>query len=97
MTNMGETVMISSLKLAVISASMLGACVIGSGGASAMPAGGLDPAIATGSDLAPLVQDVRWVCGPYGRCRWVAPPRYYGPPRFYGPRVYGPRRHWRRW
>jgi hypothetical protein len=89
--------MFINLKTAAVAAVLLGASALGAGSASAMPAGGLDPAIATGSDLAPLVQDVRWVCGPYGHCRWVAPPRYYGPPRFHGPRVYGPRRHWRRW
>ena len=78
-----------SLKSAVLAASVLGACALGAGSASAMPLAGLDPGVATASDLAPLVQDVRWVCGPWGRCRWV--PNYYaGPRRFYGP----PRRHW---
>jgi len=90
---MGEIEMTISLKSAVLAATLLGASALGVGAASAMPATGLDPAVAGASDLAPLVQDVRWVCGPFGRCRWApnywAGPRVYGPRRFYGgPRFY---------
>jgi len=54
--------------------------------ASAMPMSGLDPAVATTSDLAQNnVEAVRWVCGPWG-CHWR--PNYWGG---YG---YGYRRHW---
>jgi hypothetical protein len=59
--------------------------------ASALPAGGLDPAVATSADVAQGVQDVRWVCGPF-RCFWR--PNYYGG---YGWRGYGWHRGWRRW
>lgn len=70
--------------------------------ASAAPAGLAGaPALATAD--AALTQ-VRWICGPYGRCVWRPGPRfygYYGPrrfygpgPRFYGPRFYGPPRYY---
>ncbi|MGY4593818.1 hypothetical protein ACVWXL_001564 [Bradyrhizobium sp. GM22.5] len=52
----------------------------------------------------PTVDQVRWVCNPWGRCFWR--PNYYGaygfyggPRRFYGGRPWGwgGHRHWRRW
>jgi hypothetical protein len=95
---MGTKTMILNLKSAVVAATVLGASALGVGTASAMPiAGGLDPAVAVNSDLAPLVQDVRWACGPYGRCRWVPNRGFYGPRPFYGPRrFYGGPRFYRR-
>ncbi len=76
------------LKSFVLAAAVLGAAACGVGTASAMPLAGLDSAVATGSDLAPMVQDARWVCGPF-RCHWA--PNVYYRPRFWGPRWY------RRW
>jgi len=54
--------------------------------ASAMPMNGLAPAIATSEEAAPSVENVRWICGPYGGCRWAPGYRYYGwrPWRHYG-------------
>lgn len=54
--------------------------------ASAMPMNGLAPAVATAEDVATKVENVRWICGPYGGCRWVPGYRYYGgrPWRPYG-------------
>jgi len=87
----------TSLKLALA----VGLTIAGTGfavsSASALPAAGLDPAIATSADIAQGVQDVRWVCGPFG-CRWA--PNYYGyygRPYGYGWRGYGWHRGWRRW
>ena len=77
-----------TLTSVTLAALVLGAGAIGAGSASAASlGGGLDPAIATGSDLAPMVQDARWVCGPYGHCHWA--------PNFYRPGFYnhGPRFH----
>jgi hypothetical protein len=53
---------------------------LGLAAASAMPVSDLDPAIATPSDTAKNVESVRWICGPYGGCRWVSGwRRYWGP------------------
>ena len=68
------------VKYALAAAATLGAVAFGSGAASAMPNG------LPSSVLAPEVQNVRWVCGPY-RCWWQ--PNYY--------RGWGWRRGWRRW
>ena len=49
------------------------------------------------------IEQVRWVCNPWGRCWWrpnyYRAYGYYGGPRFYGPRPWGWRHHhhWRRW
>jgi len=81
-----------NLKSAALAVAILGSGALGVSAASAAPLGaGFDPAIASGSDLTPMAQDARWVCGPF-RCRWA--PNFYRPaPRFFYPR---PRR-WRRW
>ena len=92
--------MIVQLKSAILASALIGAATLAGGVAQAMPAAGLDPAVAVGSDLAPMVQDARWVCGPY-RCRWV-PNRWVAPRPFWGPRPFyhrpyrywGWRRHW---
>ena len=72
--------------------------------ATAAICGGLATTAATAMPVAPLANDsaakieqVRWVCGPYGRCWWR--PNYYG--GYYG-YAYAPRpyywrhRYWRR-
>lgn len=98
-----------TLRVAFFSALALGAAA-GLSSASAMPVGGLGQAE---SAAAANVDQVRYVCGPYG-CVWrpgppvIVAPRFYGPPvRFgYGPRPYrgygygygnGYGRGWRRW
>jgi hypothetical protein len=78
----------TKLKLACATALLLGSFV---GTASAMPVAPLP------ADAISNVDQVRWVCNPYGRCWWR--PNYYG---YYGyaPRYYGGWRHrgWRhRW
>lgn len=92
-------------KHAVVCAAAAGFLAL-TGAASAMPVGqlGSDRNAAT-ADTG--VQQVRWVCGPYGRCVWRPnyyrrPYAYYGyggyyapRPRYYGYYGYGPR--WRRW
>lgn len=90
----------TTLKSLIIGAAGLLALT---GAAVAMPAAPLsNPAADTAKSD---VQQVRWVCGPYGRCVWR--PNYYRPYPYYGgygywgpprPRYYygyGPR--WRRW
>ncbi len=82
-----------NLKSAALAAVLLGAGGIVAGSASAMPVGGgIDPAVAVGTDLQPQIEQARWVCGPFGRCHWA--PNYWRPaPRFY----HRPMRRWRRW
>jgi hypothetical protein len=70
-----------SLKLALVSATILGGVAFIAPAASAMPVGGLT---AASNELATGVQDVRWVCGPF-RCWWR--------PNYWGWRRWG----WRRW
>ena len=71
--------------------------------AAAAICGGLATTAATAMPIAPLANDsaakveqVRWVCGPNGRCWWR--PNYYG--GYYGyayaPRPYWRHRYWRR-
>ncbi len=66
----------TSLKLALTTGLTIAGLGFAVSSASALPAGGLDPAIATSNDLAQGIQDIRWVCGPW-RCHW-APNYYYG-------------------
>ncbi len=65
--------------------------------------GGVATTAATAMPIAPVANDsaanieqVRWVCGPHGRCWWR--PNYYG--GYYGyayaPRPYWRHRYWRR-
>jgi hypothetical protein len=81
------------LKLAFAALAALGAAVLSTGAASAMPIG-----LATNAGIASGVEQVRLVCDAYGRC--FRTPGYA--PRYgYGPRVgYGRWHHgWhgRRW
>ena len=78
-------------KLAFIGLAALGGAALISGSASAMPNGlaGAPPVSAN------HVEDVRWVCNPWGRCWWR--PNYYGAYGFYGgPRFYGGRGYYGR-
>lgn len=75
-------------KIGLVVASLFAALLL-SPAASAMP-------VAPAPQVTD-VEQVRWVCDPWGRCWWrpnyaygYYGPRYYGP-RFYGPRHYGPR------
>jgi hypothetical protein len=82
------------LTHALVGLVALGGTALGVGTASAMPIG-----LAAAADQVSNIEQVRWVCGPRGRC-WNAPGyAYYGGP-VYGPR-YGYRWHrgWygRRW
>ena len=84
------------LALAAVAVAALGAGFALSDGARAMPSG------LPGSVNVSNVDQVRWVCNPWGRCWWR--PNYY-----YGSYAYGPRygygyhggwhrwHHWRRW
>src|SRR5438270_8467441 len=63
------------LRLAVLGAAALGGAALASGTASAMPTG---PLIKHSN-----IEQVRWVCDPWGRCWWT--PNYYGAYAFYGP------------
>jgi hypothetical protein len=81
----------TKLKLACATALLFGSLVAT---ASAMPVAPLP------ADALSNVDQVRWVCNPWGRCWWR--PNYYGYYGYGGPRYYGGwgRRHhgWRhRW
>jgi len=54
------------------------------------------PIAPVSSNAAGKIEQVRWVCGPYGRCWWQ--PNYYGYYGYgYAPRPYYWRhRYWRR-
>jgi hypothetical protein len=86
------------LKTAVISLATLAAvCAFAPGGASAaMPNGLPHP------EKLSNIDQVRWVCNPWGRCWWrpnfYGAYGYYGGPRFYHrPWGYGWHRGWRHW
>ena len=86
---------LSRIALAASAAVLLE--TLAAGGASAMPLGDLKPAAGA---VAPVAQNVAWVCDPY-RCWWRPNYADWGPrPFFHGPRYYrfgwnGPRRYWR--
>ncbi|HYP58768.1 MAG TPA: hypothetical protein VEQ35_10880 [Beijerinckia sp.] len=89
------------LKAALAAAIGLGSLGLGALSASAMPMGGLDPAMVTTADARPKVENVRWVCGPYGYCRWAPGYGHWGPHpwaggwhRHYGWGGYGYRHYW---
>ncbi|MCK1739115.1 hypothetical protein IVA79_35375 [Bradyrhizobium sp. 138] len=93
------------LKFAVLGLAALGGVALASGSAFAAMPNGIPQADRIASGLAADVDQVRWVCNPWGRCFWR--PNYYGaygyyggPRRFYGPRPWGwghRHHHWRRW
>jgi hypothetical protein len=81
----------TKIRLSVAGALLAGTMALSAGPASAMPA--LDHGLAT--NQASQIEQVRWVCGPWG-CRWR--PNYWGGYGFYRPRPYWGggwrRRHW---
>ena len=83
-----------NLKTLVIGLTALaGICMLAPGAASAMPNGLPHP------EQLSNIDQVRWVCSPWGRCWWR--PNFYGAygyyraPRFYG-RPWGWHRGWHR-
>jgi hypothetical protein len=83
------------IKFALVAIAALGGTVLTGSEASAMPNG------LPNTNQITNVEQVRWVCNPWGRCWWR--PNYYGAYGFYGgPRFYGGwrggwHRGWRRW
>jgi hypothetical protein len=59
----------TSLKVALGIGIGLGGLGSAASTASAVPLRGLDRAVATVADTAKGVENVRWICGPYGGCR----------------------------
>ncbi|HME30692.1 MAG TPA: hypothetical protein VKE53_12645 [Pseudolabrys sp.] len=78
-------------KLKLIFAGAVLCCAFKTTAVSAMPIAPVATNVATNA------QQVRWVCGPYGRC-WWRPNYYYGYYGYaYAPRPYYWRhRYWRR-
>ena len=74
-------------------AALAGASALAPGAASAMPNG------LPNHETVSQVEQVRWVCNPWGRCWWR--PNYFRPYAFYGRpfhRPWGWHRGWhRRW
>jgi hypothetical protein len=85
------------LKRIVIGlAALAGVSALAPTAASAMPNGLPHP------EHVSSVDQVRWVCNPWGRCWWrpnyYRAYGYYGGPRFYGrPLGYRGHRGWRHW
>ena len=80
------------LKLALIGLLTLGAVATMPRSASAFPNG------LTQADMISNVEQVRWVCNPWGRCWWR--PNYYGSypaPLFVNPYRGWHYHGWRRW
>lgn len=68
--------------------------------AAAALCGGLTASAVSAMPVAPLpeystakIEQVRWVCGPYGRCWWR--PNYYGAYAYYPRHRYWRHRYWR--
>ncbi len=86
-----------NLKTTAISlAALAAACAFAPGAASAMPNGLPHP------EGVSNIDQVRWVCDPWGRCGWR--PNFYGaygfydrPRFFHRPFGFGWHRGWRRW
>jgi hypothetical protein len=90
----GEAMNIS-LKLILIAGIGLGGLGEAASSGLALPRSGLDPALAPAADAAKGVENIRWICGPYGGCRWVPGWRRYGWWGLrYGYGYWGPRHFW---
>ena len=91
-----------TLKLALLGLAAIGGVALASGPALAAMPNGIPQADQIAKGPA-NVDQVRWVCNPWGRCWWrpnyYRAYGYYGGPRLYGPRPWGWRHHhhWRRW
>jgi hypothetical protein len=87
-----EENMNSTIKMALVAGLALGGLGFAAETASALPASGLDNAVAHQSDVQQGIQKTRYICGYWG-CRWVPGPYWgYG---YYHP--YWHRWGWRRW
>jgi hypothetical protein len=82
-----------------LTSSLIGLAALSGTVLTTLPASAMPNGLPTTAQVS-NVDQVRWVCGPFG-CRWR--PNYYGAygfyggPRFYG-RPWGWHRHWgRRW
>jgi hypothetical protein len=79
-----------TLKLILAAGVGFGAVGLAASPVAAMPARGLDPALAPSGDSAKSVETVRWICR---RCHWVPGWRRYWWGPGYG--YYGPEPWWR--
>ena len=81
------------LKTTFVAALTLGGVAVGglglAGAASAMPATGLQHALATSADGGASVEAVRLICPPYRPCFYVPGYRAYGYRPYYRPYGYG--------
>lgn len=68
----------TSLKLVLAAGIGLGGLGSAAMPASAMPPSGIDLALATPADTAKGFENIRWIRGPYGGCRWVLGWRRHG-------------------
>jgi hypothetical protein len=83
-----------NLKPVVVALAGLGGLALTAGPALAMP-NGLPQADQIANESA-HVQQVRWICGPWGRCVWR--PNWYGAyGYYYGPRPWYRWHRWHRW
>ena len=89
----------TSLKLVLAAGIAAGGLATASLSATAMPLSGLDPALASAPEAANGIENIRWVCHPYGGCRRVRGwrhawgPRYgyaWGYGNYWGIRPWGP-------
>lgn len=90
----------TSMKAALAAAIGMSGLSLGGPAASALPMSGLAASLTRPAEAA-TTEEVRWVCGPYGNCRfvpgyryWGGPRRHWGPPRPFAP--YGYHRPWGR-
>lgn len=90
----------STIKMSLAAGLALGGLGLVAQTASALPASGLDNAVAHSSDVQQAIQKTRYVCGYWG-CRWVPGPYagwgygYYRP--YWHPWGWGWHRHWHHW
>ncbi|WP_082905963.1 hypothetical protein [Bradyrhizobium centrolobii] len=71
------------LKFAVLGLAAMGGAALVSGQALAAMPNGIPQADRIASGPAANVDQVRWVCNPWGRCAWR--PNYYGAYAYGGP------------
>src|ERR1019366_707248 len=73
-----EAAMKTNLQLVLAAGTGLGGLGSAAMPASAMPPSGFDLALATPADTAKGFENIRWIRGPYGGCRWVLGWRRHG-------------------
>ena len=79
-----------TVKALVVGLATLGGVALTTAGATAMPNGIPQASQIVGQTAQ--VEQVRWVCNPWGRCWWR--PNWYGAYAYYGPRPWW---RWHRW